>query len=68
MEEPAFPYYIEGDESKAEHCFDCGKALPDEGDPAVIYVRVTRRDGTIEVVPACGKHWREAQEAARAAG
>ena len=53
---------------RREHCFDCGKALPDEGDPAVIHVRVTRRDGTVEVVPVCRRHWREAQEAARAAG
>lgn len=67
MEEPAFPYYSDGDESKAEHCFDCGKALPDEGDPAVIYVRVKRRDGAIEIVPACRRHWRDARESARAA-
>ena len=62
MEEPAFPFYIEGDESRAEHCFDCGRALPDDGDPAVIYVRVRRRDGIVEVVPSCRRHWREAQE------
>ncbi len=64
MEEPAFPYYSDGDETKAEHCYDCGKVLPEEGDPAVIYVRVTRRDGTVEVVPACRRHWREVQESA----
>ncbi len=68
MEEPAFPFYSEGDESASEHCLDCGRALPEEGDPAVIHVRVTRRDGTDEVAPACRKHWREAQEAGRAAG
>ena len=62
MEEPAFPFYSDGDESRAEHCFDCGRALPDDGDPAVIYVRVTRRDGIVEVAPACRKHWREVQE------
>ena len=54
MEEPAFPFYGDGDESRAEHCFDCGKVLPDEGDPAVIYVRVTRRDGIVEVGPPAG--------------
>jgi hypothetical protein len=61
MEEPAFPFYGHGDESRAEHCFDCGRALPDEGDPAVIYVRVTQRDGVVEVVPSCRRHWREVQ-------
>ncbi len=66
MEEPAFPFYGDGDESRAEHCFDCGKALPEEGDPAVIYVRVRRRDGIVEVVPSCRRHWPEAQESARA--
>ena len=62
MEEPAFPYYSDGDETAAEHCFDCGKALPDDGDPAVIHVRVRRPDGTVEVVPACRRHLREALE------
>jgi len=65
MEEPAFPYYSDGDESTAEHCFDCGKALPEEGDPAVIHVRMRRSDGTFDVVAACRKHWREAQLGAR---
>ena len=62
MEEPAFPFYSDGDESKAEHCFDCGKALPDDGDPAVIYVRVRRRDGIVEVMPSCRRRWHEAEE------
>ena len=66
MEEPAFPFYGDGDESRAEHCFDCGKALPEEGDPAVIYVRVRRRDGIVEVVPSCRRHWPGAQESAPA--
>ena len=65
MEEPAFPYYSEGSESESEHCFDCGRALPDEGDPAVIHVRVARRDGAVEMVPSCRRHWRDAQESAQ---
>ncbi len=62
MEEPLFPFYTEGDEHEQQHCYDCGKPLPDEGDPEVIYVPVQQPDGEWRLMPACRRHWRDAQQ------
>ncbi len=55
MSEPVFPFYSEGDETDVEVCFDCGRPLPDEGDPDVIRVLVTDRNGN--VISVCRRHW-----------
>jgi hypothetical protein len=55
MSEPVFPFYADGDESEAEVCYDCGRPLPDEGDPDVIRVLVTNSEGN--VVSVCRRHW-----------
>jgi hypothetical protein len=55
MSEPVFPFYSEGDESEAEVCYDCGRPLPDEGDPDVIRVLVA--DDGEKVVAVCRRHW-----------
>jgi hypothetical protein len=57
MSEPVFPFYSEGDESALEVCYDCGRSLPDDGDPGVIRVYVTTDDGT--AVTVCRRHWLE---------
>jgi hypothetical protein len=62
MEEPVFPFFSEGDESERVHCFDCGRPLPEEGDPGIIYVVGERDDGTVENLPVCRFHWHERVE------
>jgi|GEM_PF-2654723 hypothetical protein len=59
MEEPNFPFYIEGDEDEVPHCHDCGKPLPDAGDPGVIYVLGQAGDGSFVRLPVCRLHWHE---------
>jgi len=55
VSEPVFPFYSDGVESEAEVCYDCGRPLPDEGDPDVIRVLVTSSDG--DPVSVCRRHW-----------
>jgi hypothetical protein len=57
MCEPVFPFYSERDESEPEVCYDCGRPLPDDGDPDVIHVLVTTDDGV--AVSVCRRHWLE---------
>jgi hypothetical protein len=59
MEEPIFPFFSEGDDSEQVHCFDCGRPLPEEGDPGIICVDGEREDGTVGKLPVCHHHWRE---------
>ena len=63
MEEPQFPFFGAGDEHELQHCFDCGKPLPDEGDPDVILLALQDGNGVWQTVPACRRHWREARRA-----
>lgn len=62
MEEPVFPFFWEGDESEQVHCFDCGRPLPEEGDPGIIYVVDEREDGGVGKLPVCRLHWHERVE------
>ncbi len=55
MSEPVFPFYSDGDESGTEVCYDCGRPLPDEGDPDVIRVLEASSDG--DPVSVCRRHW-----------
>ena len=57
MSEPVFPFYSDGDESELEVCYDCGRPLPDDGDPDVIRVLVTTHKGV--AVTVCRRHWRD---------
>ena len=61
MEEPQFPFFGDGNESSQQHCFDCGKPLPDEGDPDVIWLAMQDGSGVWQNLPACRHHWREAR-------